>query len=104
MSLDWKKLFKKKEKVITVEPLTKEEEVRNALKKLQELKHIWSFLLNRYSTKQLRKQMRNDFIYSDTFGQELIDDTIEYYKNYLAKQNTIPSARVPNDVVEFEGR
>ena len=83
MSFDLKNLFKKKEVVI---PITKEEEIRRALKQLQELKRLWSFLLNRYSTKQLRKDMRKEFIYDDAFSQSLIDDAIEYYHKYLEKK------------------
>ena len=85
MSFNWKHPFKKEEKLEVV-PITKDEEIRVALKKLQELKMLWSFLLNRYTTKALRQTMRKEFVYDDGFGPKLIEDTIEFYKEHLEKK------------------
>lgn len=81
------KWFKKKEEKKEVKTeLSPEEQTRLALQQLQNLKRFWLFLLSKYSTKKLRKEMRAYFVYDDNFSTSLINEAIEYNEMILKEK------------------
>ncbi len=76
--------FKKKQYPVVKQEESEEQKAfklhKEAVTNLQNLRNLWIYLLSKQTTREKKKLFKRDFIASDKFSEEVLDDTIAFYK------------------------
>lgn len=90
--MDVLKFFKRSKPVVEVKQEETQEQKafrmhHEAIQNLTNLKNLWFYLLSKQNTREKKKMFKRDFIASDKFSEQVLDDTIEYYKKQSKVSN-----------------